>query len=344
MKRFVVFVVVSIFLSSSLYVAPAVYAGQTPRPILNARSAIILDARTNEIIYQKNSTTKRAPASLTKIMSVLVAIDHMKLSDEVCVSRKASLAQPSKVYIRAGECYTVKDLIYAMMLNSGNDAAICLAEAVAGSEWKFVQLMNQKARNIGAYNTRFINASGLPGKGQYSTARDLAKIMAYAAKNPFVRGVMGRKVYTIKLSNGRHIRLRNHNKLLWKYTKKVIGKTGYTRAAGRCFLGYAKYGKREVVICVLNSRTMWGDSRRLLDYVFGRDNKQIISINKKMHSKHEVKRIQRALRSAGYNPGKIDGIFGYKTLDAVFQFQRSLGLKVDGIVGPQTLGKLKQFL
>ncbi len=92
----------------------------------------------------------------------------------------------------------------------------------------------------------------------------------------------------MKHQKKKRIRLRSHNKLLWRYTKKVLGKTGYTRAAGRCYVGYAKYGKRKIVICVLNSKTMWADSRRLIDYVFGRDNKQIISINKKMHNKKEI--------------------------------------------------------
>ena len=204
--------------------------------------------------------------------------------------------------------------------------------------------MNKRARSFGAKNTRYINASGLPGKGQYSTAYDQVLIMKKAMKYSFIREAMGKKHYTIRRPNGKKIRLKNHNKLLWNSSKKIIGKTGYTCAAGRCFLGYATYGKRKIVVCVLKSGKMWTDTRALVTYVFGRDNKQVISINRKMNGKNKTKKIQRALKYAGCNPGKVDGVFGNKTLYAVFQFQRTVGLKADGIVGQQTIGKLQKYM
>ena len=113
--------------------------------------------------------------------------------------------------------------------------------AVAGSEWGFVQKMNDKAWRLGLRNTKYINASGLPGKGQYSTAYDQARLMKEAMKYSFIRTATAKKTYTIRRPNGKKIRLRNHNKLLWRYSKHVVGKTGFTRAAGRCYFGYAKF-------------------------------------------------------------------------------------------------------
>ncbi|MBU1863328.1 MAG: peptidoglycan-binding protein [Candidatus Omnitrophica bacterium] len=311
---------------------------------LVARSAFLYDLQSGKVIYSKNINVKRAPASLTKIVTAMVVLDHLDLQRKVRVSRKASHVQPTKVYLTRGEYYTAQDLLYAVLLNSGNDAAVCLAEAVAGSEGEFATIMNKKVRSFGAYNTRFINASGLPGEGQYSTAYDLALVMKEAMRYPFIRKAMREKIYTIHRPNGRKIRLRNHNKLLWRYSKRVVGKTGYTRAAGRCFLGMATHGKKQMIICVLNSKTMWSDVRRLLDYGLGRDNYQIIKINRKLHDNHKIKKIQSALKRARCDPGSIDGIFGIKTLEAVIQFQRLYGLSVDGIIGQQTFSKLHQFM
>jgi serine-type D-Ala-D-Ala carboxypeptidase (penicillin-binding protein 5/6) len=313
-------------------------------PKISAASAILYDPVNGKILYAKNIYTKRPVASVTKLMTAMVVLDNLKLQKKVTVSKRASLAQPSKVYLAAGEQYSVEDLLHALLLKSGNDVAVCLAEAVGGSEWGFVQKMNAKARHIGLRNTRYINASGLPGKGQYSTVYDQARLMEHAMKYPSIRKIMARKHYTMKRPNGKRISLRNHNKLLWNYSKNVVGKTGFTRAAGRCYIGYAKHGYRRVIVCVLNSPKMWTESKSLLDYTLGKDSQQVISVNRKIHGKKGTLQIQRALGRSGYNPGRIDGIFGYKTLRAVYQFQESAGLKVDGIVGSQTMGKLRRFM
>lgn len=332
---------INLFLCLSLCPG-TVNAASAPR--ISARSAILYDPVNDKILYAKNIYTKRPIASVTKIMTAMVVLDTLKLDQKVCVSKKASLSQPSKVYLVTGEQYTVRDLLYAILLNSGNDAAVCLAEAAGGSEWGFVQKMNAKARRLGLRNTRYVNASGLPGKGQYSTAYEQARVIEHAMRYPFLRKAMSRKYHKIKRPNGKSIKLRNHNKLLWNYSKDVVGKTGFTRAAGRCYLGYAKHGYRRVIVCVLNSPSMWGDSKNLLDYTLGKDSKQVIKVNRKILGKTGTRSIQRALRRSGYDPGGIDGIFGYKTLRAVYQFQESAGLKVDGIVGPQTMGKLRRFM
>ncbi len=323
--------------------SPPLYAAKG-KPSIYSRSAVIYDPVGKKVIYAKNIYVRRPVASITKVMTAMVVLDRLSLNKKVKVSRKASLAQPSKVYLRKGEYYTVRDLLYSLLLNSGNDAAVCLAEAVAGTEWDFVALMNKKARAIGLKNTRFINASGLPGKGQYSTAYDLARLMAYTNKYPVIRKIMRTRRHTIRERNGRKIYLKNHNRLLWNYSKKVIGKTGYTRSAGKCFLGEAYYGRRRVVVCALNSKSVWRDTRNLIDYVFGKDNRQLLYLNKISYSRAEVKAIQRALKRAGCYTGRIDGLFGRKTLQAVFKFQGRCGLKVDGLIGPKTMRQLNNFM
>ena len=191
----------------------AVCEAGSAKPKIYARSAILYDSVHGKILYSKNIYTKRPIASVTKIMTAMVVLDNLKLNTKVRVSSRASKVQPSKVYLVPGEYYAVRDLLYAVLLNSGNDAAVCLAEAVAGSEWGFVQKMNAKALRLGLRNTKYINASGLPGKGQYSTAYDQARLMKYAMKYSFLRKAMAKKWYSNKRPNGKKIRLRNHNKL-----------------------------------------------------------------------------------------------------------------------------------
>lgn len=328
------------FISIYLVQAPSVSAAS--KPSVTARSAILMDADSGKILYSKNMKTQRMPASLTKVMTAMVVLDSLSLNHRVKVSKKASLAQPSKVFIRQGEYYKVSELLRALLLNSGNDAAVCLSEAVSGTEWKFAQKMTKKAWSVGAKHTRFCNASGLPGKGQRTTAYDMAKIMQAAVKYPYIRKIMGWKYSNILRPNGKKIYLKNHNKLLWQYPYKVLGKTGFTRAAGRCFLGYAYLGKRKVIVCVLNAPKMWTDSKRLLNYAKN-SSSSTLSVNKRLHDSSRIRFIQKALKRAGCNPGNVDGVFGPRTLKAVLRFQRICGLKADGIVGKQTISKLREF-
>jgi D-alanyl-D-alanine carboxypeptidase (penicillin-binding protein 5/6) len=347
MKKVIAFLLVTLCVQFSICDI-TLSSAASAKPHVSAKSAILYDPVSNEVIYAKNIHVRRPVASLAKIMTAIVVLDALSPNERVRVSSRASNSQPSKVYLVAGESYTVRDLLYALLLNSGNDAAVCLAEAVAGSEWAFAQKMNDKAWRMGLRNTKYCNASGLPGEGQYSTAYDQARIMKEAMRYPFIRQAVAKKTHTITRSNGNKIRLRNHNKLLWRYSNQlVVGKTGFTRAARRCFLGHATYGNNKVIICVLNTHERWIDEYKLLDYRFGQAKKKsktskAIDINQKIHGKTGTIKIQRALYNAGYDPGGVDGIFGSKTLDAVLQFQRTFGLKVDGIVGKQTLVKLKQ--
>ena len=172
----------------------------------------------------------------------------------------ATYAVPSKINVRAGEQYKVKDLLFALLLNSANDASIVLAEAVAGSEWKFVQMMNTRARQLGAKHTKFANSNGLPSKkvSQYTTAFDMYLIFREALRHVFFREAIKMKYRVIHSKGGREIALKSHNKMLflgWK--KPIYGKTGYTRAAGACFVGTIQQGNNTQIIGVFGCNGRW---------------------------------------------------------------------------------------
>ena len=164
---------------------------------ITAGSALLLDAATQKVIYAKAPHVPHPPASTTKVMTALVVLEKMPLDRKVRIPSWASSIQPSKVYLRPGETYRVRDLVHASLISSANDAAEVLAVEAAGSSAKFAQWMNEKARRIGCRQTHFVNASGLPPGNQYSTAYDLALIMREARKNPFIVDSMSRKYHTI---------------------------------------------------------------------------------------------------------------------------------------------------
>jgi D-alanyl-D-alanine carboxypeptidase (penicillin-binding protein 5/6) len=231
------------------------------------RAVILADVSRGKRLYGKNPESRILPASTTKIMTALLVLQKLNLDDYVLVGTKAPQAPPSKIDIKPGERYKVRDLLYALLLSSANDASIALAEAVAGSEYQFVLMMNQRAKDLGAYNTRFANSNGLPTKygTQYSTAFDMYLIFRQALKYPFFRDTIKLKYKTIRNSSGRQIGLKNHNKMLFKGWKRdVYGKTGYTRAAGTCFVGTLQDGQRTLIIGVFDCHDRWEDIRRVI--------------------------------------------------------------------------------
>jgi len=237
-----------------------------PETILS-RSAIVVDASTGKTLYAKNPDLKLRPASTVKLMTAIVAIENAQLTDIATVSKRAVRVSPSKVGLKAGDKVTIETLLYAALVKSGNDAAAVLAEAVAGSEKKFVRLMNSKACAIGATNTKFKNPHGLPASGQYTTASDLSKIMTHALTYPRLRDIIGTRVVKLLTENGNAIFLKNTNELLWSDVYLIGGKTGYTRKARHCFVGAAERGKSKVIVAVLgspNRKTLWKESEKLI--------------------------------------------------------------------------------
>ncbi|HMK43126.1 MAG TPA: D-alanyl-D-alanine carboxypeptidase family protein [Dissulfurispiraceae bacterium] len=234
---------------------------------VSATAAIVMDASSERILYAKNPNLKLRPASTTKLMTVMVAMDRLKPETVVKISDHAAETPSVSPRIRAGETYTVRDLVALALMRSINGAAIALAEATAGSEEAFAVLMNRKAAEIGADNAKFINASGLPGAGQHVTVFDLAKIMKESLKYPLIVDTINSRSQTVFSSSGRKLVLKNTNELLWTESDMLGGKTGYTREARHCFVSAARKGDSILISAVLGESqrgNLWDDTAKLM--------------------------------------------------------------------------------
>lgn len=239
------------------------------QPEISASAAVLMDIQTGEVLFAKNPNLKSPPASTTKIITGLVALEEGNPNQMVKVSPTAANAEGSSLYLRTGEEKRLEDLLYGIMLSSGNDAARAIAESLAGSEREFARRMTERARQLGAFNTNFTNASGLPDEQHYTTAYDLALLTRYALNNKKFSEIVQTKSYNLpenELQNER--RIFNHNKLLWRYRYADGVKTGYTRQAGRCLVASASKNGRRLVAVVLNSKTMYEDCQNMMEYGF----------------------------------------------------------------------------
>lgn len=260
------------FIACVLFVViPALSSFAAKKHKVTCESVIFSDSTKVKRLYGKGVHDRVLPASTAKVMTALVVLDRLNLDDYVTVSSKATKAQPTKLYLKPGEKYKVRDLLYAILIKSANDASIVLAEAVAGSHWKFVQLMNAKAKKIGAKHTKFSNSNGLPSKAaQYTTAYDMYLIFRKALRHRFFREAIKPKYKTITSKAGRKIKLKSHNKILFmNWKKKIYGKTGYTRAARACFVGTMKKGGSTLIIGVFGCPKRWEDVKHVVSYYGG---------------------------------------------------------------------------
>lgn len=265
MKKFTISMISFLTLIILCLPIPALSAA----PENSAQAAIVMEVETGRILYEKNAHEKLPMASTTKIMTAILAIENSNLSDIVTVSPRASGIEGSSLYLAAGERLTMKQLLYGLMLRSGNDAAFAIAEHVGESAEKFADMMNRKARELGAMNTNFVNPHGLHHEDHYTTAYDLALISAYAMKNPIFREIVSTKYYKIPWEGQAWDRvLMNKNALLWNYEGANGIKTGYTKAAGRCLASAALRNNMQLVAVVLNCPPWFDDSAALLDYGF----------------------------------------------------------------------------
>lgn len=236
---------------------------------LSAKSAVLIEAPTGRILYEKNAYEKRPMASTTKIMTAILAIENCSLSDIVVVGPKASGVGGSSIWLSAGERIPMSDMLYGLMLASGNDAAVAIAEHVAGSVDKFVDMMNSKAKEIGAYNTNFANPNGLPIENHYTTAYDLAIISAYAMNNDFFRQLVKTQYKTIPWEGHDWDRVvKNKNKILWQYDGGNGIKTGFTKDAGKCLSAAAARDDMQLIAVVLSDPDMFKDCMTMMDYGF----------------------------------------------------------------------------
>ena len=235
-----------------------------------AKAAVLMEMRTEKILWEKNKDLPRPPASTAKILTASVILDRVALKEIVTVPiTKTTTSKNSGVSLQGGERLGVQDLLYALLLQSSNDAALALASHVGGSTPKFVQLMNQKARSLGALDSHFLNPTGLPQRGQVTTAHDLALITKAALANPDFRKIVATKSYPWKSLKWDGV-LENSNELLKSYDGAIGVKTGNTREAGHCLVAAAQRGDKALIAVILGSQEkhVWQDAKHLLDYGF----------------------------------------------------------------------------
>ena len=230
---------------------------------MSARRAILLDGATGRILFEKNIHEQSLIASTTKIMTALVVCEQSNVLDRMRIPKEAVGIEGSSVYLQEVEVLTIQELLYGLMLHSGNDAAVALAIYCGGTVEGFVELMNDKAHNLGLSGTHFANPNGLDAPGHYATARDLATLAAYAMENP----VFYQTVSTKSMKIGQRY-LTNHNKLLWRVDGADGVKTGYTKAAGRILVSSATRNGRRLICVTLDDPDDWNDHTTLLEQGF----------------------------------------------------------------------------
>lgn len=236
----------------------------TPNP--SSQSSILMEKSTGRILYSQNPHKKLPMASTTKIMTTLVALEYGNLDDIVKIHPKSVGVEGSSIYLKHNEKITLKDLLYGLMLRSGNDAATAIAYHVGSSVEGFVELMNKKAKEIGALNTHFMNPHGLHHKDHYTTAYDLALITRAAMNIEEFRNISKTKLYISKGDIKRYFY--NKNKALWQFSGGDGGKTGYTKSSGRCLVSTATRNGMQLISVVLNDGNWFNDCYNLLSYGF----------------------------------------------------------------------------
>ena len=238
-------------------------------PSVSAKSAVLIDGNSGELLCSKNPDERLPMASTTKIMTALVAIEEGDLAEEVTIPREAVGVEGSSIYLYEGERLTLEQLLYAVLLESANDAATAVAIHVGGSIEGFSTLMNQKAAELGLENTHFDNPHGLDSEQHYTTARELAIIAAEAIKNPKLREIASTQKKTIPLNGTEGVRLLiNHNRLLKSYDGAIGIKTGYTKKSGRCLVSAAERDGLTLICVTLSAPDDWRDHTSLLNYGF----------------------------------------------------------------------------
>lgn len=233
---------------------------------LSAQSYILIDGRTGRVLYERNAHSKIPMASTTKIMTTLVALEKGNIDDKIEIKKESVGVEGSSIYLREGEVISLKDMLYGLMLRSGNDVAEAIALHIGGNQENFISLMNNKAKSIGALNTNFANPHGLHHDLHYSTAYDLALITKAAFSYSEFADIVKSKSYIADREENNYFY--NKNKTLWQYNGGDGVKTGYTMAAGRCLVSSASRNGMRLIAVSLNARDWFNDNYKLLDYGF----------------------------------------------------------------------------
>ena len=239
-------------------------------PAIYAQSAIMIDARNGDVLFQKNADARRVPASTQKLLSALLVTRRGNLDAPITIMPEDTRVEPTRLGLRPGERYSRRELLQSLMVKSSNDACAALARDHSGSESAFVDSMNRAAWSLGARSSYFVNSHGLPAP-QFSTARDIARIAFYAYRDPTLRRMMQTQLYYFRHNTGRVTRLEATNKLLKRSSAYNGMKTGYTDAAGRCFVSSGRLNGREVILVQLGSKTkyIFDDAERVMRWSGG---------------------------------------------------------------------------
>ncbi len=250
---------------TAAYLLAAVLLFPMSAQALSAQKVMLLDASTGRVLYEKDAHSRSLIASTTKIMTALIVCEQCNVLDRMRIPKEAVGVEGSSMYLREGEVLTLQELLYGLMLHSGNDAAVALAIYCGGTVEGFAELMNDKARMLGMKDTHFVNPNGLDHPEHYSTARDLAILASYAMENP----IFAQTVRTKSVRVGERY-LTNHNKLLWRVEGAAGVKTGYTKAAGRILVSSAIRDGRRLICVTINDGNDWVDHAQLLGDGFER--------------------------------------------------------------------------
>lgn len=276
MKKLSLFLVFSLVILAQSHFVRA--AGENI-PDIKSESAVMIDAKTGDILYQKNSTDQMYPASITKIVTGILAIESGKLEESVIVSSEAAKADGTRVYLLEGEQVPLKKLVQGLLINSGNDAAIAIAEYMAGDVASFADQMNEFAKKVGADNTHFVNPNGLFDVEHYTTAEDMAKITQYAMENEVFREIVSTKELPW-VGEGWETTLRNHHQLLWDYPGTTGVKNGYVNESKHTLVTSVSRDNLDVIIVTLkapSSRAAYWDTMTIGDYGFSNFERQTLS-------------------------------------------------------------------
>ncbi len=236
----------------------------------SAQSAVVMEQGTRKVLFESNAYEQLGMASTTKIMTAIVTLENTELHEVVKIGKNAVGVEGSSMWLEVGEAITVENLLYGLMLNSGNDAAVALAEYVGGTVENFCSMMNEKAKAIGASQTHFVNPNGLPEEGHYTTAYDLGLIACYALENEWFCKIVSTRERNIPWPGREYDKkLVNHNKMLRMYEGCDGVKTGFTKSTGRALVSSATRDGMQVVAVTLNAPDDWNDHKLLLDNAFG---------------------------------------------------------------------------
>lgn len=266
-KLFCIIIIIFLAIPNNSYSKNS--SSESKIPIINARHAVVIDRNSSQILYGKNEFEKCKMASTTKIMTAIIVIENSNLSDIVTISKKSANTGGSRLGLSQNDKISVENLLYGLMLKSGNDAAVALAEYVGGNTENFINLMNKKAENLKLSSTHFVTPHGLDDENHYTTAFDLAILANYALNNPTFSKIVSTKSYTITI-NGNIKQLDNTNELLGNFEGIYGVKTGFTNGANRCLVTACKRGDLDVICVVLGCDTKKDrtqDSIKLLNYI-----------------------------------------------------------------------------